>query len=72
MRSAVIVGAGPNGLTAAARLAREGWKVSVYEARSTIGGGSRTAELIETGVHHDVCAAVHPAGASSVAFRCQK
>ena len=69
MRSAVIVGAGPNGLTAAARLAREGWKVSVYEARSTIGGGSRTAELIETGVHHDVCAAVHPAGASSVAFR---
>jgi hypothetical protein len=68
-KTAVIVGAGPNGLTAAARLAREGWRVSVHEARPTIGGGSRTAELIETGVHHDVCAAVHPAGASSVAFR---
>lgn len=68
-KTAVIVGAGPNGLTAAARLAREGWKVSVHEARPTIGGGSRTAELIEPGVHHDICAAVHPAGASSTAFR---
>lgn len=68
MRNAVIVGAGPNGLTAAARLAREGWEVTVYEARPTIGGGSRTAELIEPGVHHDVCAAVHPSGAASAAF----
>ena len=67
-RHAVVVGAGPNGLTAAARLATEGWKVTVYEASDTIGGGSRTAELIEPGVQHDVCAAVHPAGASSPAF----
>lgn len=67
-RTAVVVGAGPNGLTAAARLASEGWQVTVYEAAATIGGGSRTAELIEPGVHHDVCAAVHPAGASSPAF----
>ncbi|MBD4381194.1 NAD(P)-binding protein, partial [Xanthomonas citri pv. citri] len=28
-RAAVVVGAGPNGLTAAALLAREGWEVDV-------------------------------------------
>jgi phytoene dehydrogenase-like protein len=65
---AVVVGAGPNGLTAAARLARAGWEVSVYEAASTIGGGCRSAELLESGVVHDVCAAVHPAGVASPAF----
>jgi len=69
MPSAVVVGAGPNGLTAGARLAREGWQVTVLEAYGTIGGGSRTSELIEPGVLHDVCAAVHPAGVSSAAFR---
>ncbi|MEY4371870.1 MAG: hypothetical protein RL219_639 [Actinomycetota bacterium] len=68
MRNAVVVGAGPNGLTAAARLAREGWDVTVYESAPTPGGGSRTAELIEPGVRHDVCAAVHPSGAASAAF----
>jgi phytoene dehydrogenase-like protein len=67
-RTAVVVGAGPNGLTAAARLARAGWAVTVYEAAPTIGGGSRTAELIEPGVRHDVCAAVHPSGVASPAF----
>ncbi|PZO67555.1 MAG: hypothetical protein DI634_10530, partial [Kocuria palustris] len=28
---AVVVGSGPNGLTAAALLARESWEVDVYE-----------------------------------------
>jgi len=68
MRSAVVVGAGPNGLTAAARLAQAGWQVTVYESASTPGGGCRSAELIEPGTVHDVCAAVHPAGAASPAF----
>ncbi len=62
----MVVGAGPNGLTAAARLAREGWRVVVIEASSTIGGGSRTQPLGSANV--DVCAAVHPFGASSPAF----
>ena len=65
---AVIIGAGPNGLTAAARLARAGRSVLVVEAASTVGGGCRTAELVETGFRHDVCAAFHPFGASSPAF----
>ena len=64
---AVIVGAGPNGLTAAARLAAAGRRVIVFEAAPTIGGGSRTKELVP-GVRVDVCASNHPFGASSPAF----
>jgi len=63
---AVVVGAGPNGLTAAARLARAGRRVLVVEAASTVGGGSRTRPLGDARI--DVCAAVHPFGASSPAF----
>lgn len=65
---AVVIGAGPNGLTAAARLARAGRSVAVFEARPNVGGGCRTAELIRPGVHHDVCAAVFPLGVLSPAF----
>ena len=64
---AVVVGAGPNGLTAAARLAAAGRRVIVFEASATIGGGSRTKALTDASVY-DVCAAVHPFGAASPAF----
>ena len=57
---AVIVGAGPNGLSAAVALAQAGWKVRVIEARETVGGGARTAELTLPGFHHDVCSAIYP------------
>ena len=63
----VVVGAGPNGLAAAARLAVAGRRVVVFEAAATIGGGSRTKALTDTSVY-DVCAAVHPFGVSSPAF----
>jgi phytoene dehydrogenase-like protein len=63
---AVVVGAGPNGLTAAARLARAGRSVLVLEAAPTIGGGSRT--VVHGDVRIDHCAAVHPFGGSSPAF----
>ena len=65
---AVVVGAGPNGLTAAAVLARAGRSVLVVEAASTPGGGTRTAELTLPGFRHDVCSAIHPVGATSPAF----
>jgi phytoene dehydrogenase-like protein len=65
---AVVVGAGPNGLAAAIELARAGRSVLVVEARDTIGGGSRSAELTLPGFVHDVCSAIHPLGRSSPAF----
>jgi phytoene dehydrogenase-like protein len=65
---AVVVGSGPNGLTAAARLATAGRKVLVVEASPTIGGGSRTKPIGDDGARYDVCAAVHPFGISSPAF----
>ena len=42
---AVVVGAGPNGLTAAVVLARAGCSTLIVEAASKAGGGLRTAEL---------------------------
>ncbi|NYE43834.1 phytoene dehydrogenase-like protein [Streptomyces fulvorobeus] len=69
MLDAVVVGAGPNGLTAAVELARRGFSVEVFEARDTIGGGARTEELTLPGFRHDPCSAVHPLGIGSPAFR---
>ncbi|MEW2555106.1 phytoene desaturase family protein [Streptomyces zhihengii] len=68
MLDAVVVGAGPNGLTAAAELARRGFSVAVFEALDTVGGGARTEELTLPGFRHDPCSAVHPLGIGSPAF----
>ena len=65
----VVVGSGPNGLAAAAWLARAGLRVRVFEAGDTPGGGCRSAELTLPGFVHDRCAAVHPMGALSPVFR---
>ncbi|MEU8587635.1 NAD(P)/FAD-dependent oxidoreductase [Streptomyces sp. NPDC048664] len=69
MHDAVVVGAGPNGLTAAVELARRGFSVAVFEARDTVGGGARTEELTLPGFRHDPCSAAHPLGINSPAFR---
>ncbi|WP_184572970.1 phytoene desaturase family protein [Streptomyces zagrosensis] len=68
MLDAVVVGAGPNGLTAAVELARRGHTVEVFEARESPGGGARTEELTLPGFRHDPCSAAHPLGAGSPAF----
>ncbi len=66
---AVVVGAGPNGLAAAAFLTRSGKRVLVVEQAAEIGGGTRTEELTEPGFLHDVCSAIHPLGVASPFFR---
>ena len=66
---AVIVGAGPNGLAAGITLAQAGKPVLVLEAKETIGGGTRSAELTLPGFVHDICSALHPLGVASPFFR---
>ncbi len=65
----IIVGSGPNGLSAAIELARAGCSVLVVEAKDTIGGGTRSKELTLPGFVHDVCSAIHPLGYGSPFFR---
>ena len=66
---AVVVGSGPNGLSAAITLQRAGLSVVVLEAKDTIGGGLRSAELTQPGFVHDICSAIHPMAVGSPFFR---
>jgi phytoene dehydrogenase-like protein len=66
---AVVVGAGPNGLSASIALAQAGRSVLVVEAAPTVGGGTRTAELTRPGFRHDVCSAIHPLSLTSPFLR---
>ena len=66
---AVVIGSGPNGLSAAVALARAGASVLVVEGADEIGGGTRCAELTLPGFTHDVCSAVHTMGILAPFFR---
>jgi phytoene dehydrogenase-like protein len=65
---AVVIGAGPNGLSAAITLQAAGLSVLLLEAGSTVGGGMRTAAFTLPDFRHDVCSAIHPLGAQSSVF----
>lgn len=69
MTTAIVVGSGPNGLAAAALLARAGVDVTVLEAAAEIGGGTRTVEALVPGMLHDECSAVHMMAVGSPAVR---
>lgn len=68
MATAIVVGSGPNGLAASVRLAQAGVDVTVLEAETEIGGGTRSADLTGDGLIHDVCSAVHPFALASPYF----
>ena len=55
----VVMGAGHNGLTAAAYMAKAGKKVLVLESKPWFGGGVSTRELITPGYWHDEHSNVH-------------
>jgi phytoene dehydrogenase-like protein len=65
MPEVVVIGAGPNGLTAANILADHGLDVVVLEAEAEPGGAVRSAQLIEPGFVNDVASAFYPLGAAS-------
>ncbi|WP_340374666.1 NAD(P)/FAD-dependent oxidoreductase [Streptomyces sp. SS7] len=69
MTTAVVVGGGPNGLAAAALLAKAGVKVTVLEAAAEAGGGTRSHEALLPGLVHDHCSAIHPMAVTSPALR---
>ena len=60
-----MIGAGPNGLVAASRLADAGLEVLVLEAAAEPGGAVKSAELVEPGFRHDVFSSFYPLGAAS-------
>ena len=64
----VVVGSGPNGLSAAITLQKAGLRILLIEAASTIGGNMRSAELTLPGFIHDIGAAIHPLAAGSPFF----
>ncbi len=65
---AVVVGAGPNGLIAALRLAQSGRRVLLVEAADRVGGALRTEDLTLPGFRHDIGATVLPLALASRAF----
>src|SRR5947207_3024183 len=66
---AVVIGSGPNGLVAAATLARRGWQVLVLEAHGRPGGAVYSEPRTLPGYLHDVGAAFFPFADDSPAFR---
>lgn len=57
---AIVIGAGINGLVAAAELSGAGWQVCLVEANTRLGGFIDSGELTETGYIHDTYSSWHP------------
>jgi phytoene dehydrogenase-like protein len=65
---AIVVGAGINGMCAAALLAREGWSVTLLDAAPDIGGFIGSAELTRPGYVHDTWSSWHPLFLTGAAY----
>ncbi|WP_296373566.1 NAD(P)/FAD-dependent oxidoreductase [Pseudonocardia sp.] len=57
---AVVIGAGINGMAAAARLAAGGWSVALVDGADDIGGFIATGERTLPGYRHDTYSSWHP------------
>ena len=66
---AIVVGSGHNGLVAAYRLARAGWRVAVIERSANIGGAIRTENVTLPGFRHDLFATNLSLFKSSLVYR---
>jgi len=66
--TATIIGAGPNGLSAAITLQQAGVQTTLLEAGPTVGGAARTAQITLPGFHHDLGSSVYPTGVASPFF----
>ena len=66
---AVVVGAGPNGLVAANRLADAGWEVLLLEAQPDVGGAVRSDREVDPAFVSDTFSAFYPMAAVSPAIR---
>ena len=62
---AVVVGTGPNGISAAIAIQQVGLSVLLVEGEDIVGGGVKSAELMIPGVIHDICSAIHPLAVGS-------
>ncbi len=69
MRTATIIGSGPNGLSAAIMLASAGVATTIAELNQQIGGACSTAEVTLPGYRHDLGSSVYPMGIASPFFR---
>jgi phytoene dehydrogenase-like protein len=69
VHDAIVIGAGPNGLTGANVLADAGWDVVVLEAQDAPGGAVRSGELVEPGFVSDLFSAFYPLGIASPHLR---
>ncbi|QMV18648.1 FAD-dependent oxidoreductase [Granulicella sp. 5B5] len=69
LRTANIIGSGPNGLAAAITLAQRGVAVTVYERNDRIGGACSSAEITLPGFVHDLGSSAYPLGIASPFFR---
>ncbi|MFC7340506.1 phytoene desaturase family protein [Saccharopolyspora griseoalba] len=65
---AIVVGAGINGLVAAAELARAGWSVLICERNPEIGGFIASGQRTLPGYVHDTYASWHPLFVSGPAY----
>jgi phytoene dehydrogenase-like protein len=64
----IVIGAGHNGLVAAAYLARAGLSVDVLERNEVAGGAVRSEELTDPGFVHDTFSSWHPLFKLSAAY----